>query len=48
MDPGPRSAAQPRVSNLTRGKIDVFRIDALVNMLTAAGLHLDLVVRPAV
>lgn len=39
---------QPRISDLTRGKIDVFSIDALVNMLTAAGLHLDLVVRPAV
>lgn len=39
---------QPRISDLTRGKIDLFSIDALVNMLTAAGLHLDLVVRPAV
>lgn len=38
---------QPRISDLTRGKIDLFSIDALVNMLTAAGLHLDLVVRPA-
>ena len=38
---------QPRISDLTRGKIDLFSIDTLVNMLTAAGLHLDLVVRPA-
>jgi predicted XRE-type DNA-binding protein len=38
---------QPRISDLTRGKIDLFSIDALVNMLTAAGLHLDLVIRPA-
>lgn len=36
---------QPRVSDLTRGKIDLFSIDTLVNMLTAAGLHLDLRVR---
>jgi predicted XRE-type DNA-binding protein len=38
---------QPRISDLTRGKIDLFSIDTLVNMLTTAGLHLDLVVRPA-
>lgn len=38
---------QPRISDLVRGKIDLFSIDTLVNMLSAAGLHLDLVVRPA-
>jgi predicted XRE-type DNA-binding protein len=38
---------QPRISDLTRGKIDLFSIDTLVNMLTAAGLHLDLRVREA-
>lgn len=38
---------QPRVSDLMRGKVDLFSIDALVNMLTAAGLHLDLRVRRA-
>ena len=38
---------QPRISDLTRGKIDLFSIDALVNMLTAAGLHLDLRIREA-
>jgi predicted XRE-type DNA-binding protein len=38
---------QPRISDLARGKIDLFSIDALVNMLTAAGLHLDLRVREA-
>lgn len=32
---------QPRVSDLVRGKIDVFSIDALVNMLAAAGLHIE-------
>lgn len=36
---------QPRISDLMRGKVDLFSIDALVNMLTAAGLHLDLGVR---
>lgn len=38
---------QPRISDLMRGKIDVFSIDALVNMLTSAGLHVDLRVRAA-
>ena len=38
---------QPRISDLTRGKIDLFSIDTLVNMLTAAGLQLDLRVREA-
>ena len=38
---------QPRISDLVRGKIDLFSIDALVNMLSAAGLHLDVAVRPA-
>lgn len=30
---------QPRVSDLMRGKIDLFAIDSLVNMIGAAGLH---------
>jgi len=38
---------QPRISDLTRGKIDLFSIDTLVNMVTAAGLHLDIRVRTA-
>ena len=38
---------QPRISDLVRGKIDLFSIDTLVNMLSAASLHLDVVVRPA-
>lgn len=38
---------QPRISDLTRGKIDLFSIDTLVNMLTAAGLRLDVNVRKA-
>ena len=32
---------QPRVSDLLRGKINLFGIDTLVNMLAAAGLHVD-------
>jgi len=38
---------QPRVSDLIRGKIDLFSIDALVNTVTAAGLQLDLRIRKA-
>lgn len=41
------AVTQPRISDLVRGKIDLFSIDTLVNMLTAAGLHLDVTVRPA-
>ena len=33
---------QPRISDLTRGKIDLFSIDTLINMASAAGLHVDL------
>ena len=33
---------QPRVSDLMRGRIDLFAIDSLVNMLAAAGLHIDM------
>lgn len=33
--------SQPRVSDLVRGKIDLFSIDTLVNMLSAAGLHVE-------
>ena len=32
---------QPRVSDLMLGKIDKFTIDKLVNMLVAAGLHVQ-------
>jgi predicted XRE-type DNA-binding protein len=38
--------SQPRISDLTRGKIGLFTIDTLVNMLTAAGLKVDLDIRP--
>lgn len=33
---------QPRVSDLVRGKINLFGLDALVNMATAAGLQVEL------
>ena len=33
---------QPRISDLVRGKIDLFSLDTLVNMLAAAGLHIEL------
>ena len=33
---------QPRVSDLMRGKINLFALDALVNMVTAAGLHIEM------
>jgi predicted XRE-type DNA-binding protein len=38
---------QPRVSDLMRGKIDLFSIDTLVNMLTAAGLQVEIKVKKA-
>ena len=39
--------SQPRVSDLVRGKIDRFRIDTLVRMLTRAGAHVAVTVRRA-
>ena len=33
---------QPRVSDLLRGKINLFGLDALVNMAAAAGLHVEM------
>lgn len=33
---------QPRISDLMRGKINLFGLDALVNMVTAAGLHIEM------
>jgi len=38
---------QPRVSDLLRGKISLFSLDALVTMASAAGLHIELRVRDA-
>jgi predicted XRE-type DNA-binding protein len=33
---------QPRISDLMRGKINLFAIDALVNMIGTAGLHMEM------
>ncbi|MFN5880746.1 MAG: helix-turn-helix domain-containing protein [Burkholderiales bacterium] len=33
---------QPRISDLMRGKINLFGLDALVNMASAAGLQIEL------
>ena len=33
---------QPRVSDLMRGKIELFGLDTLVNMVGAAGLHIEM------
>lgn len=33
---------QPRVSDLVRGKINLFGLDALVNIASAAGLHVEM------
>lgn len=38
--------SQPRVSDLVRGKIELFSIDALVNMLASAGHQVEVSVRP--
>ena len=38
---------QPRISALMRGKINLFGLDALVNMASAAGLHVDMRIRQA-
>jgi predicted XRE-type DNA-binding protein len=37
---------QPRISNLVRGRIDLFSIDTLVDMLARAGVHVDVVFSP--
>ena len=38
---------QPRISDLVRGKIELFSLDMLVNMASAAGLNVQLHVRKA-
>ena len=32
---------QPRISNLVRGRIDLFSIDTLVDMLARGGIHVE-------
>jgi predicted XRE-type DNA-binding protein len=38
---------QPRISDLIRGKIDLFSLDTLVNMLAAAGLRVEIKLKKA-
>lgn len=38
---------QPRISDLVRGKIDLFSLDTLVNMAATAGLRIEMQVRAA-
>ena len=38
---GLMGVAQPRISDLMRGKIGLFTIDTLVNMVAAEGLKVD-------
>lgn len=38
---------QPRISDMMRGKINLFGLDALVNMAAAAGLHVEMRVHEA-
>jgi predicted XRE-type DNA-binding protein len=33
---------QPRISDLIRGKIELFGLDTLVNMVAAAGMHIEM------
>jgi predicted XRE-type DNA-binding protein len=39
---------QPRISDLVRGRIDLFAIDSLVNMLALAGLRIEMRIEKAV
>jgi predicted XRE-type DNA-binding protein len=34
--------SQPRISDLVRGKVDLFSLDMLVNMCAASGIQVDL------
>lgn len=38
---------QPRVSDLMRGKINLFSLDSLINMLANAGLHVEMRIKEA-
>ncbi len=39
---------QPRISDLMRGKIDLFTIDTLVSMLGKVGIEVEISLKPAV
>ena len=38
---------QPRVSDLLRGRIDLFSTDSLIDMLARLGVHVRLVLKPS-
>ena len=38
---------QPRFNQMLKGKIEIFSLDALVNMATNAGMRVGLTIRPA-
>jgi predicted XRE-type DNA-binding protein len=38
---------QPRLNQLLKGKIEIFSLDALVNMATNAGMCVGLIIKPA-
>ena len=37
---------QPRINQMLKGKMDIFSLDALVNMATSAGMRVGLNIRP--
>lgn len=37
---------QPRISDLVRGKIELFSVDALINMLATGGHRVEVAVKP--
>jgi predicted XRE-type DNA-binding protein len=37
---------QPRLNQMLKGKMDIFSLDALVNMATCAGMRVGLNIRP--
>jgi len=40
------AVSQPRISDLMRGKIELFSIDTLVSMLATVGIGIDIRVKP--
>jgi plasmid maintenance system antidote protein VapI len=42
------SVTQPRMSDLLRGKISLFSLDMLVGMLSAAGIGVEMKVKPPI
>ena len=39
---------QPRLNQLLKGKIEIFSLDALVNMATSAGMRVGLSIKPTI